>query len=77
MPTREGAMLRGEAATLCKVEGHSGVSCAKVAKWSRCCLGCGLGWSKEARIRWSAHWRHLVNTVTGQLVETPTCGLDI
>jgi len=41
---------------------HSAVSCAKWMNRLRCCLGCGLGWSKEACIRLGAHWRHLANT---------------
>jgi len=36
---------------------------------SRCRLGCGLRWAKEARIRWGAYWCHLANTT-----EPSMCG---
>jgi len=25
----------------------------------RCCVGYGLGWAKEACVRWGQHWHHL------------------
>ena len=45
-----------------------------VQKWlnrSWCRLGCGLGWPKEACVKWGTHWRNMANTT-----ERPVFGGD-
>jgi len=46
-PPSEAAILRGEAASHCKVYGESAVICAKRLNRSRCRSGCGLAWAQE------------------------------